>query len=254
MRFDPASWHDYFIVVGGGAAALTGLVFVAMSLHLDQIALNVAHRHRARTVLTGLTAVFIRCSLVLMAAQSAQAVALELILVLLVVEAILFLSIRQALRSSEVPDRALLWRTIGSFSCLVVEQIGAAVLFTGDARGLYAIGIGTNGMAPFPIMDGATGRVLTDAEGNVLYQRIPVSFNEVGLKEVAQIAGGQFYRASDTKSLESIFRDIDKLEKSTVSVKKYQQYRDLFPVCIMSGVGLLIGQVLLSQTLWKKLP
>jgi len=103
-------------------------------------------------------------------------------------------------------------------------------------------------------MDGATGRVLTDAEGNVLYQRIPVSFNEVGLKEVAQIAGGQFYRASDTKSLESIFRDIDKMETSTVSVKKYQQYRDLFPVCIMSGVGLLIGQVLLSQTLWKKLP
>src|SRR5207237_5141859 len=82
MTFDAAAWHDYFLMVGGGAAALTGLVFVAMSLHLDQIALNVAHRHRARTVLTGLTAVFIRCALVLMAGQSAQAVALELILVL----------------------------------------------------------------------------------------------------------------------------------------------------------------------------
>src|ERR1700737_5373401 len=133
--YDAAAWHDYFLMVGGGAAALTGLVFVAMSIHLDSIALNVAHRHRARTVLTGLTAVFIRCSLVLMAAQSAQAVALELILVLLVVEAILFLSIRQALRSSEVPDPALLWRTIGSFSCLVVEQIGAVVLFPAVAAG-----------------------------------------------------------------------------------------------------------------------
>src|SRR6202022_4698839 len=108
--YDAAAWHDYFLMVGGGAAALTGLVFVAMSIHLDSIALNAAHRHRARTVLTGLTAVFIRCALVLMAAQSGQAVALELILVLLVVEAILFLSIRQALRSSEVPDPALLWR------------------------------------------------------------------------------------------------------------------------------------------------
>jgi hypothetical protein len=85
-----------------------------------------------------------------MAAQSAQAVALELILVLLVVEAILFLSIRQALRSSDVPDPALLWRTIGSFSCLVVEQIGAVILFTGDARGLYAVGIGM--MASFVFM------------------------------------------------------------------------------------------------------
>src|SRR5256886_191929 len=139
MTFDAASWHDYFLMVGGGAAALTGLVFVAMSLHLDQIALNVAHRHRARTVLTGLTAVFIRCALVLMAGQSAQAVALELILVLVGVEIILFLSIRHAMRASETPDPALLWRTIGSFACLVIEQLGAVVLFTGDARGLYAV-------------------------------------------------------------------------------------------------------------------
>jgi Ca-activated chloride channel family protein len=119
---------------------------------------------------------------------------------------------------------------------------------------LYAVGIGTNGIAPFPVMNGATGRVLTDAEGNVLYQRVPVSFNEEGLKEIARIAGGQFYRAADTRSLESIFRDIDRLEKSTVSVKKYQQYRELFPICVMTGAGLLIGQLILSQTLWKKLP
>jgi hypothetical protein len=39
-----------------------------------------------------------------------------------------------------------------------------------------------------------------------------------------------------------------------VSVKKYQQYRDLFPLCLMSGCGLLLAQILLSQTIWKKLP
>src|SRR5256885_12642342 len=77
--YGEAGWHDFFLMVGGGAAALTGLVFVAMSLHLDQIALNAAHRHRARTVLTGLTAVFIRCALVLMAKQRGQAGALELV-------------------------------------------------------------------------------------------------------------------------------------------------------------------------------
>src|SRR5437870_8226370 len=102
--YGEAGWHDFFLMVGGGAAALTGLVFVAMSLHLDQIALNAAHRHRARTVLTGLTAVFIRCALVLMAGQSGQAVAVELFGVLVGVEAILYLSIRQALRASETPD------------------------------------------------------------------------------------------------------------------------------------------------------
>ena len=59
--YDPSIWRDYFVMVGGGAAALTGLVFVAMTLHLDDIVNHPVHRHRARTILTGLTAVFLRC-------------------------------------------------------------------------------------------------------------------------------------------------------------------------------------------------
>ncbi len=59
-------WHDYFMTVGAGAAALTGLVFVAMTLHLEDITKDPVHRHPARTILIGLTAVFIRCALVLM--------------------------------------------------------------------------------------------------------------------------------------------------------------------------------------------
>ena len=116
----------------------------------------------------------------------------------------------------------------------------------------YAIGAGINGIAPAPIY---TSRgPMTDALGNILYQNQRVEFNEAGLKEVARIADGKFYRATDTKSLEEIYNDIDKLEKSTVAVKKYQEYRDLFPFCIMSGCGLLVAQLLLSQTIWKKLP
>ena len=52
----------------------------------------------------------------------------------------------------------------------------------------------------------------------------------------------------------SIYQDIDKLEKTTISARKYQQYRDLFPVCIAAGCGLLIGQLLLGQTIWRRLP
>jgi Ca-activated chloride channel homolog len=116
----------------------------------------------------------------------------------------------------------------------------------------YAIGAGINGIAPAPIY---TSRgPMTDALGNIFYQNQRVEFNEAGLKQVAQIAGGQFFRATDTKSLEQIYHDIDSLEKSTVAVKKYQEYRDLFPLCVMSGCGLLIAQLLLSQTVWKKLP
>ena len=116
----------------------------------------------------------------------------------------------------------------------------------------YAIGAGINGIAPAPIF---TQRgPMTDMLGNLVYQNQRVEFNEAGLREVAKIAEGQFFRATDTQSLEQIYRDIDKLEKSTVAVKKYQEYRDLFSVCIASGAGLLVAQVLLSQTIWKKLP
>jgi len=121
------------------------------------------------------------------------------------------------------------------------------------SRFLDASAIGTNGVAPVPIQDGH-GNIVTNAFGEVEYTMTKVSFNEAGLKQVANIAGGQFFRATDTKSLAEIYGDIDKMEKSTVKVKKYQQYRDLFPYCIMSGVGLLIAQLLLSQTVWRKLP
>ena len=118
---------------------------------------------------------------------------------------------------------------------------------------LYAIGAGINGIAPAPVPD-RRGGFLTDLSGNLMYQNQPVHFNEAGLKEVARIADGKFFRATDTESLEQIYSDIDKMEKSTMSVQKYQEYRDLFPACIMAGAGLLVAQILMSQTLWKKLP
>ena len=117
----------------------------------------------------------------------------------------------------------------------------------------YQIGAGINGIAPAPLPD-RRGGFLTDLSGNYLYQNQPVHFNEAGLKEMAQIAGGKFFRATDTRSLEQIFGEIDQLEKSTVTMKKFQQFQDLFPVCIMTGCGLLLAQLLLAQTVWKKLP
>jgi len=97
------------------------------------------HRHRARTILAGLTAVFIRCALVLMGGQNSQAVAVELIAVLIVVETILYRSIRQAARDA---DNQVLLRALGSFACLVLEQAGAFVLFFGSTWGLYVVALG----------------------------------------------------------------------------------------------------------------
>jgi hypothetical protein len=157
--YDPAAWRDYFVMVGGGAAALTGLVFVAMTLHLQDIVNHPVHRHRARTILTGLTAVFLRCGLVLMAGQTRQAVAVELIVVLIAVEVVLFRSTREAFHAA---DTRVLLRALGSFACLVIEQLGAAALFLGATWGLYIVGLGM--MASFVFMVSGAWLLLVGVE------------------------------------------------------------------------------------------
>ena len=63
-----------------------------------------------------------------------------------------------------------------------------------------------------------------------------------------------FYRATDTKALEKIYNEIDSLEKSTVEMKQYTQYRELFPWLLGAGLGLLAMQSLLAQTVGSRLP
>jgi len=76
---------------------------------------------------------------VLMGGQTDQAVAVEIIAVLVVVEAILYRSIKQAARDA---DNEVLLRALGSFACLVLEQVGAVILFLGASWGLYVVALG----------------------------------------------------------------------------------------------------------------
>lgn len=81
MSYDPAAWHDFFVMLGGAAAALTGLVFVALSLHVDRVAADPFHRFRAGVSLAGLSSVVFVSGAVLVPTQSHEAVGIEVILV-----------------------------------------------------------------------------------------------------------------------------------------------------------------------------
>jgi hypothetical protein len=139
--YRPDQWHDFFLMVGGGAAALTGLVVVAMSLHLDVIAADAVLRHRARSILTGLAAVFMRCGLVLMGGQGGRAVAAELFAVCAVVTAAGVSSFLQVSRQHQRVPHASVLRTAGGIACYATEMVGAAVLFAGSSFGLYLVGV-----------------------------------------------------------------------------------------------------------------
>jgi hypothetical protein len=133
--YQPAQWHDFFITVGGGAAALTGLVVVAMSLHLRAIAVDPALRHRARSILTGLAAACMRCSLVLMGGQNGRAVGSELLIASAVLTVAGVISFLQVSRSSAPVPRSSVLRTLGGTACYTAEMVGAAVLIAGSIAG-----------------------------------------------------------------------------------------------------------------------
>jgi hypothetical protein len=135
--YRPDQWQAFFSMVGTGAAALTGLVFVAMSLNLDTITKDPTHRYRAIGTLSGFAAVFMRCALVLMGGQNHQAVGIELLVVSGLMAIIFVNGYVRAVRSGTSVPGPSLFRTMGGSACYVAEMAGAVVLILGSVVGLY---------------------------------------------------------------------------------------------------------------------
>lgn len=111
---------------------------------------------------------------------------------------------------------------------------------------VYTICAGTKGYAPIPVQDPFSGRMV--------YRNVLMTVNEEALKEIAKITDAQFYRATDTKSLTQIFEEIDKLEKTTVELSQYKEFRELFPWFVSAGGALLVLGLVLGETIWRRLP
>jgi hypothetical protein len=149
--YRPDQWHDYFITVGGASAALTGLVFVAMSLNLDVISKDATHRYRAVGTLAGFTAIFVICGLGVMGGQGHQAVGLEWLIVSAVAAIVYVYGYIQAIRLGESSVGLRSGRLIGGTALHVVEIVGAALLLSGYLAGLYLAAISMIGLLAFMI-------------------------------------------------------------------------------------------------------
>jgi hypothetical protein len=136
--FRTGQWTDFFLLVGTGAVTLTGLVFVAMSLNLKEIAVDATHRNRAINTLTGLSLVFMRCALVLMGAQGDRSIGAELFSVAGVSAAVFIRGYAKALR---LGNGLRLTRIVGGSLVHGVEMFGAALFFYGHLAGLYIAAI-----------------------------------------------------------------------------------------------------------------
>ena len=110
---------------------------------------------------------------------------------------------------------------------------------------IYTIGAGHTGLAPFP------GK---DWFGNDVLVQQSVVLNEETLKKIAEITGGKYFHAEDTKALERTYDEINRLERTKAEVRKYTDYNELFPIFLLPGLGLMILGMILENTLFRKLP
>lgn len=110
---------------------------------------------------------------------------------------------------------------------------------------VYTIGAGTRGEAPIPA---------TDPFGRRYMARMKVDVDEDTLKKIADETGGAFFRATDTESLKSIYSQIDRMEKTTHELSKFQSENELFPWAAIPALGFLGLSIGLSQTRFRRLP
>ena len=143
-------------------------------------------------------------------------------------------------------SRVIILLTDGDNNAGKISPTTAAEAAAAMGSKIYTIGAGTDGDAPFPY-----GR---DVFGRTVYQNVRFPLDVATLEQIAKTGNGRFYRATDTKSLEGIYAQIDELEKTSFELKQYRQYTDLFPWFLGAGLAVLALQMGLTQTVWRRLP
>jgi Ca-activated chloride channel family protein len=118
---------------------------------------------------------------------------------------------------------------------------------------IYTIGVGKRGESRRPRMD-RHGRPLMDFFGRKIYDPDPEDLDEDVLQEIANMTGGKYYRADNSQRFQAIYAEIDKLEKTEAEVKKFAHHNELFAWLISPGLGVLLLEILLRHTLWRRLP
>jgi len=110
---------------------------------------------------------------------------------------------------------------------------------------IYAIGVGTTGQAPFPIVD---------AFGRNRFVPQPVRLDEKTLKMLATTTGGRYFNARNTQALADVYGEIDTLEKTVAEGRLYTEYRELYRSFMLPGLGLILFEMVLACTRFRSLP
>ncbi|MEP2280429.1 VWA domain-containing protein [Maribacter sp.] len=147
------------------------------------------------------------------------------------------------LKDSKAKSKIIILLTDGVNNSGFIEPQTASDLALEFGIKTYTIGLGTNGNALSPVS--------YNADGSFRFGMRQVEIDEELLKDIANTTGGRYFRATDNESLEEIYDEINKLEKTEVEEFKYYRYEEKFRMWILLAGGLLLLEWILRNTLFR---
>ena len=148
------------------------------------------------------------------------------------------------LKDLESDSKVIILLTDGRNNAGSLPPVQAAQTAKAFGIKIHTIGVGTHGKAPF-LVNSIFGQ-------RYVYQEVDIDENT--LKEISNLTGGQYFRATDLESLKSIYKQIDQMEKSEVKVLDHSEYTELFHYFLIPGILLLLSEIILSNSILRRIP
>lgn len=143
-------------------------------------------------------------------------------------------------------SKSIILITDGSHNAGQLAPMDAAEIAKQNGIKVYTIGVGKNGMAPYPQVDPYTRRTYT--------VQLPVVIDEKTLQSIADQTGGKYFRATDDHVLADVFEEIDQLEKTQISVRKYASTEEAYLPWALLALGLLIFELTVRNLFLRNIP
>lgn len=148
------------------------------------------------------------------------------------------------LKDSKAKSKVVILLTDGTNNCGQISPNTAADIAKSFGIRVYTIGVGTNGTARYPM----------PVAGHIEYINVPVEIDTKSLATIARKTDGEFYRATNTQKLHEVYQQIDQLEKTKMNVRKYSKRYEAFGIFMLVSLLCLIMELLLSNTILKRIP
>jgi Ca-activated chloride channel family protein len=147
------------------------------------------------------------------------------------------------IKDSEAKSKVIILLTDGVNNRGEIAPATAAGIAKTYGIRVYTIGVGTQGMAPYPVQ----------TPYGIQYQDMPVEIDEAILKDIALNTGGKYFRATDNDKLVQVYAEIDKLEKSKIDVKQFSRKEEKYLIPAVLAAILLLLEVILRNTIFRNL-